>query len=199
MLTAAIILAAGASSRLGSPKQLALLDGEPLLERAVRTAAQAGLAPILVILGSNAANIEGACHLAGTRVVVNEQWLEGMGSSIRAGVQTLPEHTPGVVLMTCDQPAVTEAHLRRLVAAGAQTGEAIASAYAAEGEPERRGVPAYFPHTHFSKLLLLQGDTGARGLLASAKLVQLDRGEVDVDTPEALARARTLFKAVSGG
>ena len=191
--TAAIILAAGASTRLGHPKQLALLNGEPLLARAIRTAQEAGLTPILVVLGANAAEIQQSCPLGPAQLVLNDEWPEGMGSSVRAGISRLGKQTEGVVLMTCDQPAVDAAHLRRLIQAGTELKSPVASQYASHPGEEKRGVPAYFPHTLFSELLLLRGDAGARNLLASAKSLELKFGEVDIDTPAALARARALF------
>lgn len=193
MPTAALILAAGASTRLGQPKQLALLNGEPLLVRAIRVAREADLEPC-VLLGANAAQIEATCHLNAT-VLHNPDWAQGMASSLHVGIQALQtrkDDARGVILMTCDQPAVTEQHLRQLVKLGVLEGEPIASRYGGEGE-KRHGVPAYFPNTRFRELLLLQGDAGARSLLATAKSIHLKLGEIDIDTPAALARARTLF------
>ena len=198
--TAALILAAGASTRLGHPKQLALLNGEPLLVRAIRTVRAAGLGPILVLLGANAGEIQATCNLDQTHAIVNPDWQEGMASSIRLGIQALAGITKkdspeGAILMTCDQPAVDANHLRQLIREGRTTGEPVASMY---GDQKRRGVPAYFPDTRFSELLLLHGDTGARSLLASATAIFLNLGELDIDTPEALAHARTIFERSSG-
>jgi CTP:molybdopterin cytidylyltransferase MocA len=192
----ALILAAGASTRLGYPKQLATLDGEPLLTRAIRSATEAGLSPVLVVLGANAAQIQQACKL--TDFILNPDWQQGMATSIHAGLQHLQaaknDAPEGVVLMTCDQPAVDAEHLRKLVRLGVQTTEPVASRYRGDGGNERQGVPAYFPLTHLPQLALLTGDTGAKNLLASAKTVQLNWGEVDIDTQDALAQARTLFE-----
>jgi CTP:molybdopterin cytidylyltransferase MocA len=185
-----VVLAAGSSSRLGEAKQLVELGGERLLERAVRVAREAGLAPILVVLGCRAEEIQKECRLAGTQVVVNESWAEGMGSSVRAGVAALSAEGPeaeGLVLMTCDQPAISVEHLRRLVEAGAE-GEAVGSSYAG-----RIGVPAFFPASRFAELLRLRGEEGARKLLVSANAVELPGGELDVDTVEALEAARLRF------
>ena len=189
MPTAAIILAAGASTRLGQPKQLAALNGEPLLARAVRIAQQAGCSPVLVVLGAEADRIRTACPLSNVTVVLNEHWHEGMASSIRTGIEALRNHDnehslSGVILMTCDQPAVTPSHLRALTASG----EITASEYAG-----RRGVPAYFPASSFPALIQLSGDTGARDLLRDAHAITLPLGELDIDTPEALAEAQRLF------
>ncbi len=190
MRVAGVVLAAGASSRLGEAKQLVELGGERLLERSVRVAREAGLAPILVVLGCRAEEIQKQCRFAGTRVVVNENWAEGMGSSVRAGVAALNAEgaeVEGLVLMTCDQPAISVEHLRRLVEAGAE-GAAVGSSYAG-----RIGVPAFFPASRFGELLRLRGEEGARRLLVSANAVKLPGGELDVDTVEALEAARLRF------
>lgn len=191
--TAAIILAAGASTRLGQPKQLALLNGEPLLARTVRIAHEAGCSPVLVILGAEPDRIRAACPLLNAHVIINQQWPEGMASSVRAAIaaiQSLPhEYSPSsAILMTCDQPAVTPAHLRALTANGALT----ASEYAS-----RRGVPAYFPASSFPALAQLTGDSGARELLRDAHAIPLPQGELDIDTPQALAEARRTFADTS--
>lgn len=179
----AIILAAGSSIRLGTPKQLVVLGAETLLDRAVRVARQAGCSPVVVVLGASAELIRIKCNLEDAEVVLNKKWSEGMGSSIRLGVQALRD-VAGCVVMTCDMPAVTAAHLHALMASG----ELTASSYT-----NRQGVPAYFPASAFEDLLKLEGDAGARSLLQSARCVDLPCGELDVDTIEDLARARERF------
>ncbi len=182
-----MVLAAGASTRLGEAKQLAVVGGERLLERAVRVANEAGCEPVVVVLGAGAEEIRAACGLGDAVVVVNGGWGEGMGSSVRVGVQAVDDavhYVEGVVVMTCDQPAVTAEHLLVLMA----TGEATASGYAG-----RRGVPAYFPAEMFGALLELKGDAGARELLREARVVELVGGELDVDTEDGLAAARRVF------
>jgi CTP:molybdopterin cytidylyltransferase MocA len=183
----AVILAAGASTRLGEPKQLAMLAGETLLERALRVAREAGCEPVVVVLGSAYVEILARNQLRDAVPVINDKWAEGMASSIRLGVRTLgfvAKDAEGVLLMTCDQPAVTAEHLRALVAAG----EVTASAYAG-----RRGVPAYFPAASFAGLMKLRGDAGARELLRETPAVELVDGELDVDTAADWTEAKRLF------
>ncbi|MDP9051344.1 MAG: nucleotidyltransferase family protein [Acidobacteriota bacterium] len=182
-MIAAIVLAAGASTRFGQPKQLAILGNQTLLERAVRTAGEAGCKPVVVVLGAEADTIRERCHLDDAIVVVNDDWAEGMASSIRAGVAAI-EVADGAIVMTCDQPAVTVQHLRALIASGGVT----ASSYAG-----RSGVPAYFPMEFFPALRNLTGDSGAREILHCAAAVELENGELDVDTGKDLALARKLF------
>ena len=184
MKTAAVVLAGGASVRLGEPKQLVRLAGETLLRRAIGTAREAGCVPVVVVLGADAEQIAAQCDLSDAVVVVNDQWSDGMASSIRRGVGALQE-ADSVVLMTCDQPAVTAEHLRALM----ETGEVTASAYAG-----RRGVPAYLPASACAELMELRGDSGARELLGQAATVELAGGELDIDTVEDLNEARSRFR-----
>jgi molybdenum cofactor cytidylyltransferase len=180
---AAVILAAGDSTRLGQPKQLIEIAGETLVGRAVRIAREAGCSPVVVVLGAEAQRIRMRCSLGDARTVVNPDWPEGMASSVRAGVAAAAS-VDAVVLMTCDQPAVTAQHLRDL----ADSGEVTASAYAG-----RRGVPAYFPRSSFPALEQLTGDSGARDLLKGARTIELPGGDLDIDTAEDLAEARVRF------
>jgi CTP:molybdopterin cytidylyltransferase MocA len=183
MKYAGLIIAAGASTRMGTPKQLLRLNGETLLDRAVRIAGQADLSPLIVVLGAAESEIRAACDLSGTTIVSNLDWREGMGSSIAVGVHALDD-AAGVIVMTCDMPAVAVDHLRELFGSGNVT----ASAYA-----ERKGVPAFFPRSVFPALMMLRGDTGARELLRSADAVKLPNGELDIDTPEDWSAAQKLF------
>ena len=182
----AVILAAGASVRLGEPKQFVTLAGKSLLERAVNIAEDAGCYPVVVVLGANAARIQAKCSLVSAQVVINEAWSEGMATSIRGGIAALAD-VEATILMTCDQPAVTSGHLRRLIQL-CETAP-IASSYAG-----RLGVPACFPASCFRALLQLEGDAGARRMLESAQSVELPGGELDIDTPAALATARELYE-----
>jgi molybdenum cofactor cytidylyltransferase len=182
---AAIILAAGASTRLGSPKQLIRLGTETLLEQAVRIAAEAGLNPVYGVVSANLPRE--ACSNRMIRVI-NPEAYEGMASSIRAGLRAAESRSSpptGIVMLTCDQPAVTAKHLRELVRGGTHV---IGSAYA-----QRKGVPAYFPATTFAQLLALRGDVGARELLKAAKAIDLPGGDLDIDTLDDLEQALQLY------
>ncbi len=154
MSVAAVVLAAGGSTRLGEPKQLVRLGGENLLERAVRVAREAGCWPVVVVLGASAEVIRSQCSLGDARVLVNEDWEEGMASSIRVGVGAL-SGVDGCVVMTCDQPAVTAGHLSRLMG-----DEVRASRYAG-----RDGIPAFFPAAVFGDLMGLAGGYGGSGVV----------------------------------
>ena len=189
--TAAIVLAAGASTRLGEPKQLIELGGERLLERAVRTAREAGLKRVVVVVGARAAEIISQCDLRDAEIVHCKAWAEGMSQSLAAGLAAVEQlGVRGAVVMTADMPFVTPSHLMALAR---KSGSARASSYAG-----RHGVPAYFPSAMFAALKKLTGDAGARDLLRQASAVALDEADaLDVDTPEALAAVRARF-AVEG-
>ena len=186
MTTAVVILAAGASRRLGRSKQMERLGAETLLERAVRVAGEAKLGAVLAVVSAADAAVVAEARRLRYEVVLNEEAGEGMAASIRAGVRAAGEEATGVVVMTCDQPAVSAAHLRALVAEA--SGKVVASEYAG-----RRGVPAFFPASAFAELLALRGDAGARELLHGVRAIPLEHGELDLDTEEEIERARVLF------
>jgi CTP:molybdopterin cytidylyltransferase MocA len=188
----AVILAAGASRRLGQPKQLLHMGGETLIERAVRLAQESGAAPVIAVLG---AHFEYMCVFiasSGAILSFNDQWQQGIASSIHAGLKALDAVAPealGVLIMSCDQPRLTAAHLRALIAAFAAQDQTaiVASAYASI-----HGVPAVFPRSSFADLRALRGDKGARSLLVQppCPLISLPfaGGEVDIDEPADLAQ-----------
>jgi CTP:molybdopterin cytidylyltransferase MocA len=191
MSVAAIILAAGPSSRLGRPKQLVGFGGESLLERALRLAKEAQASPVLVVLGANFAPICASIPFDRAIPVFNEKWQQGMSTSIHAGLSEADVRAPessGALVMPCDQPRLSSEHLRALLQAFAAQAKAtiIASAYAGI-----HGIPAVFPRSVFPKLHALHGDKGARALLAKppCSLIALpfEGGEVDIDLPSDLA------------
>ncbi len=183
MKCGALILAAGASTRLGHPKQLLRLGSETLLDRSVRIATEAGCAPVVVVLGASEGQIRSQCKLQGVLIVSHPDWSDGMGTTLSRGVREFDD-VQGILVMTCDMPAVTADHLCALAASEQVT----ASSYGG-----RKGVPAYFPRDRFPQLLELKGDRGAIELLRHAQGVELSGGEFDVDTSDDLAKARSIF------
>lgn len=187
MRIGAVILAAGGSSRLGQPKQLLVLDGEPLLRRIARSAVETGASPVVVVLGAVLDPCRNALEGLDVRMVENPRWQDGMGTSVAAGVAALG-NVDAAMLLVCDQPGITLAALRRLIAAF--TGpHVIAARYAGTV-----GTPAIFPSTHFSALCELSGDTGARRLLrqngGDVIVLDLPEAELDVDTEGDWAKIR---------
>lgn len=189
---AAILLAAGASTRLGQPKQLISIDGETLLRRTARFAAEAGCSPIFVVLGHQADRMREELDGLDAIPLLNRDWPEGMGSSLRCGVRAVLGLSPqpsAVLLLVCDQPRLSAHHLRALLARHASAGASVtASAYA-----RRAGVPAVFAPPLFPDLLHSHGDRGARDLIRShahhLQALPWPEGEFDLDLPEDLERA----------
>ncbi len=182
-----LLLAAGASTRLGQPKQLLQFQGQSLLERSIHTAMAASVDERLLVLGANANQIQDGMSSLEMDKVVNQNWEEGMASSIRLGLNHLVQKRPSldaVIIMLCDQPFVTPALLNQFIAVYQETASPIvAAAY-----NDLLGVPALFAHGTFYKLLALQGDKGARAIIPDyQELIQsipFPKGDIDIDTPE---------------
>ena len=186
MLVTAIILAAGGSSRLGSPKQLISYKGEKLITRTILNAVEAGVDKVVVVLGSNAELIGREVPVdPDVRVVVNASWENGLASSLALGIQSLDRKTDGVLVLVTDQPLVDGASLENLVSRFDYSSRVIASRYGTT-----IGVPAVFGKEFFRELSSLQGDRGAghwiRQNVDRVTLVPLDTAEMDIDTPEDL-------------
>lgn len=187
----AVILAAGASTRLGRPKQLLEVDGRPLVARAAEAALAAGASPVVVVLGANAELIRPALQGLDVGLVLNQDWAEGMASSVQAGLHALGQITlrlDAVLLTVCDQPAFSAEVVQRLVAALQASSRGIVAARYAS----RPAVPAVFRREHFFALARLKGDQGARALLQEKPedIVAVDLPELalDLDTPEDLIK-----------
>jgi molybdenum cofactor cytidylyltransferase len=189
----AVILAAGSSSRLGTPKQLLEFGGRSLVRNAVLAAIEAPCAPVVVVTGASAEPVAKAVEGLGVQVAWNARWETGMASSINSGIASLLETDATVaaaVLLVCDQPLVTAQVIEALVAAHHKTGcIVVASSYAGSV-----GVPALFGRELFDELTHLDGTAGAKAVIArhasEAHFVPFPDGEMDVDTPEDYARLR---------
>lgn len=184
----AIVLAAGGSSRFGSPKQLVRVDGRPLLHAAVSRAVEVAGHAVSVVLGAHAADLAPLLRHSAASIVINRDWNEGMASSIRAGVSRLPGSCGGVMLVLADQAAVTAEDLRRLAASWRRQPDYIVAAqYGAT-----LGAPAIFPASCFRDLTDLRGDRGAQMLFKRnpdrVVRVPMDSASIDIDTPEDLLR-----------
>jgi molybdenum cofactor cytidylyltransferase len=182
----AIVLAAGASTRFGSAKQLVRIAGRPMLHATVTRAVEVAGNAVIVVLGARADELAPLLSHSPASVVINREWREGLASSIRAGVARLPAACAGAMLLLADQPAVTAEDLRRLAGTWRrQPGYVAAAVYGTTV-----GVPAIFPRSAFSDLLQLRGDRGARALIQRNpdRLVRvpMESAAVDIDTPEDL-------------
>jgi molybdenum cofactor cytidylyltransferase len=182
----AVVLAAGASTRFGSPKQLVRVDGRPLLHTVVARAVELAGHSVTVVLGAHAGELSALLRHSPASVIVNRDWQEGLASSIRAGVARVPSASDGVLLLLADQPHVTIEDLRRLAGAWRrQTDYIVAAQYASA-----TGVPAIFPRTSFADLTALRGDRGARSVLQRnpdrVVRIPMPSAALDIDTPEDL-------------
>ena len=182
-----VILAAGASKRMGMPKQLLPYRGRTLVRHAVETTLGSTCRPVVVVLGANAEEIQPEVEGLSVQIVKNPHWAEGLGSSIRAGMEALmPAKDPpeAVVLALCDQPLVGSEDIQALVDAYRSTQRPIiASEYAGT-----LGVPALFAQPVLPELLHLAGDAGAKQViqrhLATVWKIPCPHAAVDLDTLE---------------
>jgi nicotine blue oxidoreductase len=185
---AGLVLAAGEGRRFGRPKALAEIDGERLVDRAVRVLREAGVPSTYVVQGAAPLDVPGA------EVVDNPGWAEGMGSSLRAGLAALPSAVEAVIVLLVDQPGMTPAAVRRVVDAAAPAPERAVVVATYDG---RRGHPVLLGRGHWPAVTeTAVGDRGARDFLArhGDGVVQVECGDVadadDVDTPADLDRLR---------
>jgi molybdenum cofactor cytidylyltransferase len=188
---AGVILAAGESSRFGKPKQLLNWKGESFVRAVARTALEAELAPVIVVTGASAEQVEFAVKDLNVTVIKNEEWRSGQGSSIRAGVTNLHRSYSkigGVIFLLTDQPQVTTSILRALVEKHAQGLYPVVAPMVID----QRANPVLFDRTTFSDLLTLEGDVGGRAIFHKHRVEYLpwhdDRLLLDVDTPEMYQR-----------
>ena len=189
---AALVLAAGASSRMGRPKQLLDWNGRPLVRAAAEVALAARLNPLLVVVGGAQAEMADALAGLPLRIIANPDYAAGQSTSLRAGIAALDHDTDAVVVLLADQPFVTAAIVEQIVSEwNASRAAIVAPTYAGQ-----RGNPVLFARAVFPELLAIQGDQGARAVLAADRarvhLVAFDdpRPLADIDTPEDYARLR---------
>lgn len=189
---AAVILAAGRASRMGGPnKLLAEFDGEPQIRRIVLAALHSQASEVVVVTGHQASRIEKALTGLNVRFVHNSDYANGLSTSVRTGIEALEAEADAALVILSDMPKLTAEHFDHLIDAyQPDTGAHIVLA----STHGKRGNPVLWSRRFFRDLIALEGDTGARHLLASyaESLVEVDLGaaaSVDIDTPEALKAA----------
>ncbi len=181
---AGLLLAAGSGSRLGRPKALVELGGERLVDRGVRTLAEGGCACVMVVLGAADTTVDGAV------TVHNPDWSTGMGSSVRTGIDALPDTVDAVLVALADQPLITPEAVRRLVEAFEQGARAAAATY--NGNPRN---PVLLGREHWSTVYsMAERDVGARPFLRAYSHVVTTVPCDDVASPEDIDTAEDLAR-----
>jgi molybdenum cofactor cytidylyltransferase len=182
-----VILAGGASTRLGKPKQLLQYHGKTLLNHAVNEAINAKADAVVVILGKNADLFEGEIDKEQVLVVINKDWEEGMASSVRLGLDTLLKIKPyidAVIFMVCDQPYVSSSVLNELITRQQKTTKQIVTC----NYGESIGPPALFHKKYFRELAKLNGDVGAKNIIQQnindVATIPFPEGKIDIDTED---------------
>ena len=186
---AVVILAAGEGKRFGSPKQLALWRGLPLLQHAISLASSLGIKPCIA-LGAHRALIETSADISldSCHIVTVDRWVEGISASIKETLNMMLVKSPsikGVIYLLADQPLLKREDLEKIytIAVSHNYSEIVCSEYSFQ-EAVSLGVPAYFPSQHFRALLSLEGDQGAKKVILANKhqIVRLKGALIDIDT-----------------
>jgi molybdenum cofactor cytidylyltransferase len=195
---AAVVLAAGRSTRMGGPnKLLAEIAGRPLLRIVVEEALASRASPVIVVVGHERAEVEKA--LAGLRVqlVHNPDFAQGLGTSLKAGIAAVPTEADGAIVCLGDMPQVDASLIDRLIAAFDPDRGALIVMPTVEG---RRGNPVLWSRRFFPDLMAIEGDVGARHFIGrySEAVVEVPLEDkaalVDVDTPEALVGVKAAIE-----
>lgn len=196
---AIILLAAGASRRMGQPKQLLLYQGQTLLKYITKCAIASLCNPVIVVLGANAEKIEPELASLPIKIIKNNQWNQGISSSIRCGINYIQKqysNIDGVIFLTCDQPFVSAELIKQLIDTYHSTQKTIiASQYG-----NTLGVPALFSSIFFPALIKLQGDRGAKKIINQypdlVYVIDFPQGNIDLDT---LENYQQFIRKRSGG
>jgi molybdenum cofactor cytidylyltransferase len=183
--TGIIILAAGSSSRMGEPKQLMKFKSKTFLQHIIEESKEANLNPVICVTGYQSDQISKA--IAGMNVIIvnNEQWSEGMGTGISAGIkEALQSDLDSVILAVSDQPFVSSGLFAKMLTLKDKSGKKIvASSYAGT-----LGTPVLFDKEYFNQLISLHGNQGAKNIvhmnMSDVVTVKFEKGSIDIDTKE---------------
>ena len=191
-----LILAAGSSSRMGSPKQLLKWKNSNLLNHTICKATELNAKKIIVVLGANADMIIPEIDHKEVKTLINKDWENGLGSSISVGVNYILQSSSGIdglLIMLADQPLIEHDHYLKLMNAFSSGNKAIITT---EYNDSKRGVPALFSKIYFKDLIDLNSDFGAKQLFKkypeSLISVKNEKSRFDIDTPE---QYQNLYRA----
>ena len=192
-----ILLAAGSSSRFGSPKQLAQNNGKSFIQHAVSEAIKVKL-DVIAVLGANLDVVKKEIENFPVQIVYNKDWEEGMSSSIRSGINALLNKNPSaeaVVILVCDQPFLSSTVILDLI----EKYEATKKPIVACVYKDVIGTPALFDKTFFKPLLELKGQSGAKKIISQNKdvavTIPFPLGYIDIDTKEDYEILKNLNKS----
>lgn len=189
----AIVLAAGGSARMGRPKQLLPIDGQPMVRRVTEAVCELGLAQVVVVVGAQAGAVTHALEGLPVEITLNEGWTLGLSGSMKIGLRALEPEVQGALLILADQPALTPDLLQMLVTRYQVTRAPIV----APVFRGRRGNPVLFDRMLFPELLAVEGDQGGRKVITRYKeqveSVEVDQAAVllDVDTQQDYEQVQT--------
>lgn len=191
--TGVVILAAGASRRLGTPKQQVRFRQQSLLQRIIHTAQQTTAHPVVVVLGAFADIILPDMQDNEATTVINPNWESGMGSSIQTGIREIiriDDNVSNILILLCDQPFITPALLESLMAAHHRQNKGITACTYGTAT----GTPVIFNRQYFPALLALTGQEGAKKIILQHQddvaTIPFPDGIIDIDTPEDLEKLR---------
>ena len=191
-----LLLAAGEASRMREPKQLLLWDNKPLINNRIETIQATGQ-PILAVLGANAQLILPFLNHLNVKVIVNTQWIKGMGSSIEAGIKYIQDEYPdseGIMIALVDQPLISTNHFNQLIHHFQPGEKQIVISVSGTGW---EGVPAIFDRYYFEDLQQLSSGEGAKSVIHRYpdKVVRVIAEDCleDIDTPERYLELKKLF------
>jgi molybdenum cofactor cytidylyltransferase len=184
---AILILAAGSSNRLGQSKQLLMYNHITLLEKSIHESIQSQVGEVFVVLGANEEEHRKVIAHLPVTIISNPTWKKGMGNSMKTGLSFVMDKHPlvgGILILVCDQPALSSFHLQKLQEVFQQTQiPIVASQY-----DDTVGVPAFFHRVLFDDLLQVPDDSGAKKIISryphQVKSLKFEGGELDIDTPE---------------
>ncbi len=181
-----ILLAAGESSRLGTPKQLLMYKGKNLMQHTIDMTLTLGM-DTFIVLGAYGEKIQNQVNTFDAKIVENEEWNEGLSSSIRKGLEAVLNSNPdteAVILLLCDQPFLSAEILKLILEKYQETGLPIVHCHYGEAS----GPPTLFHRSMFPFLLELKGGHGAKKVVDrfpdQVALVDFPKGKWDIDTPE---------------